>query len=112
MPIHVGCQCGKSFDVREEFAGRQLACTCGRVLVVPLLAPPRPVPTPVARPPQTPAASSPPPQRGSSSLAPIIVTVCILLVLAGGAAVILLNLDDLKGAGEGGDKNAKAAEKS
>ncbi len=30
MPIHVNCQCGKSYNFKDEFAGRKLKCSqCG-----------------------------------------------------------------------------------
>src|SRR5262245_63895158 len=68
MPIHVACACGKSFDVREEFAGRQLGCSCGRVLIVPALPPlPPPPPPPI---PTSFTPSAPPRREAGGSLAP------------------------------------------
>lgn len=40
MPLHLHCHCGKSFSVKDEFAGMKGKCpSCGTVLVVPGPAP-------------------------------------------------------------------------
>ena len=36
MPIHVACNCGRSYQLKEEFAGRRACCSgCGSALIVP-----------------------------------------------------------------------------
>jgi hypothetical protein len=36
MPISATCSCGKAYDFRDEFAGKQVKCdACGQVIVVP-----------------------------------------------------------------------------
>lgn len=43
MPISATCSCGKEYDVRDEFAGKQIRCdACGKVIVVPKAEPAAP----------------------------------------------------------------------
>ncbi len=35
MSIHISCQCGESYDLKDEYAGRTLKCSkCGASLQV------------------------------------------------------------------------------
>lgn len=44
MPVIVNCSCGASYNLKDEYAGRQLACPkCGAAIAVPALPPAPPV---------------------------------------------------------------------
>ena len=50
MSINVSCQCGASFSVPEQFAGRQTACPkYKQPLIIPAVAPLPATPPPPAR---------------------------------------------------------------
>jgi len=59
MPIQVSCNCGKTFAVKDEFAGRKAKCPgCGNVLTIPNGAVTAPPPV-MASPPPRAAAPAP-----------------------------------------------------
>jgi WD40 repeat protein len=98
MPITVACTCGKSYPVKDEFAGLKVQCPdCGAVLTIPVprgYVPPRPTkppPPPERFTPPPPTRSAPPRRhRRRSLLAPILIVAAMLLVLAGlGGALII-----------------------
>jgi WD40 repeat protein len=97
MPILVSCPCGKTYNVRDEFAGQELRCSlCGCVFIVP-----RSAPLPIAPAPQPPAesfswSSLPLQPRPRSSKAPLVIACFLVCLLAGGSLAILLNLEALE----------------
>jgi HEAT repeat protein len=99
MPITLACTCGKSYPVKDEFAGLQVACPdCGALLTIPLppgASPPRRVapPAKATTPPPTtrPARSRARRSSGRNLLVPLLVLAAMLLVL-GALAVGLIVL--------------------
>lgn len=105
MPIPLVCTCGKSYSVRDEFAGQPLGCACGQTLIVPAPAPPV-IPYPLEH--EPPLSATPtldfhqePPVVVAGRTGPLLVLVGVLFVLAGGAVAVVLNLDAIKQAFQG-----------
>jgi hypothetical protein len=95
MPIAVNCGCGEVYQVRDEFAGRQVQCVgCGRVVTVPPTAITVPPPTvgPRLRLPETPPVAQPvvvPPRTGL----PVGIVFFLLLMLGGLSFLVAFNFD-------------------
>lgn len=98
MPITVACTCGKSYPVKDEFAGLQVQCPdCGTVLTIPIppgftLTPPAAPPTkhPTPPPPTRPVRSRPPRIRRRSLRTPLLILGVLLLAIGGGAAGLIV----------------------